>query len=214
MMLLEQLRLERCPHCRVHRPTLARMTIAARHAFNGSNPRIWSTYKCSSCGGMVLAWGQGTTNTSGAIVLGTLPELSELSDVIPATARRYLYQAQESLHSPDGAVMLAASAVDAMLKAKGYQDGRSLYSRIKAAADDHPSSPPTWRSGRIRCGWRPTTLATPMRRTACNAGRSDIGCGVCSCACEHLVRASVAGNPRLEGSREDTDCGRWKAPEV
>jgi hypothetical protein len=86
---------------------------------------------------MVLAWGQGTTNTSGAIVLGTLPELSELSDVIPATARRYLYQAQESLHSPDGAVMLAASAVDAMLKAKGYQDGRSPYSRIKAAADDH-----------------------------------------------------------------------------
>ncbi len=86
---------------------------------------------------MVLAWGQGTTNTSGAIVLGTLPELSELSDVIPATARRYLYQAQESLHSPDGAVMLAANAVDAMLKAKGYQDGRSLYSRIKAAADDH-----------------------------------------------------------------------------
>jgi Domain of unknown function (DUF4145) len=33
--------------------------------------------------------------------------------------------------------MLAASAVDAMLKAKGYQDGSSLYSRIKSAANDH-----------------------------------------------------------------------------
>jgi hypothetical protein len=32
--------------------------------------------------------------------------------------------------------MLAASAVDAMLKAKGYQDG-SLYSRIKRAAEAH-----------------------------------------------------------------------------
>jgi hypothetical protein len=32
--------------------------------------------------------------------------------------------------------MLAASAVDAMLKTKGYPKG-SLYSRIKQAADDH-----------------------------------------------------------------------------
>ncbi len=32
--------------------------------------------------------------------------------------------------------MLAASAVDAMLKDKGYQDG-SLYSRIEKAASDH-----------------------------------------------------------------------------
>jgi hypothetical protein len=32
--------------------------------------------------------------------------------------------------------MLAASAVDAMLKAKGYKNG-SLYSRIDKAAEDH-----------------------------------------------------------------------------
>lgn len=32
--------------------------------------------------------------------------------------------------------MLAASAVDAMLKAKGYEDG-SLYDRIDKAASDH-----------------------------------------------------------------------------
>ena len=32
--------------------------------------------------------------------------------------------------------MVAASAVDAMLKAKGYSDG-SLYSRINKAAEDH-----------------------------------------------------------------------------
>lgn len=40
-----------------------------------------------------------------------------------------------SLHAPSGAVMLTASAVDAMLKAKNYREG-SLYSRIdKAKAD-------------------------------------------------------------------------------
>jgi hypothetical protein len=46
----------------------------------------------------------------------------------------------ESLHAPAGAVMLCASAVDAMLKAKGYKDGR-LYDRIKKAAADHLITP-------------------------------------------------------------------------
>jgi hypothetical protein len=47
-----------------------------------------------------------------------------------------LYQAINSLHAPAGAVMLAASSVDAMLKSKGYADG-SLYDRINKAAQDH-----------------------------------------------------------------------------
>ena len=37
---------------------------------------------------------------------------------------------------PAGSVMLAASAVDAMLKAKGYTNG-NLYPRINEAAEDH-----------------------------------------------------------------------------
>ena len=45
-------------------------------------------------------------------------------------------QAIESQHAPSGAVMLAASAVDAMLKAKGYKDG-NLFSRIDKAKDAH-----------------------------------------------------------------------------
>ncbi len=40
------------------------------------------------------------------------------------------------MHAPAGAVMLTASSVDAMLKAKGYKDG-SLYARIEKAAEDH-----------------------------------------------------------------------------
>ncbi len=47
-----------------------------------------------------------------------------------------MIQAIDSLHAPAGAVMLAASSVDAMLKAKGYKDG-SLNDRIRKAAADH-----------------------------------------------------------------------------
>jgi hypothetical protein len=48
----------------------------------------------------------------------------------------YLQQALESIHAPAGAVMLAASAIDAMLKTKGYQEG-SLFTRINQAAEAH-----------------------------------------------------------------------------
>src|SRR5262245_14343525 len=75
-------------------------------------------------------------NVPGAQISETFPGADELSEEIPPRARTYLRQAQESLHTPGGAVMLAASAVDAMLKAKGYGDG-SLYSRIKQASADH-----------------------------------------------------------------------------
>ncbi len=44
-------------------------------------------------------------------------------------------QAVEALFAPDGAVMLAGSSVDAMLKEKGYKDG-SVYKRIEAAVGD------------------------------------------------------------------------------
>lgn len=39
------------------------------------------------------------------------------------------------LHAPDAAAVMAGSAVDAMLKARGYQDG-SLYARIDKAKID------------------------------------------------------------------------------
>ena len=133
----QQLQLERCPHCGVHLPSLHRSHFEATNNFRGTNPRIWVMFVCSRCGGVVLAWGRADRNNMDAsLVEGTLPQQDELSNEIPATARRYLHQAQESLHAPDGAVMLASSAVDAMLKAKEYLTG-SLYSRIKRAAEDH-----------------------------------------------------------------------------
>ena len=64
------------------------------------------------------------------------PSDDGLDESIDDVARNYLQQCKDSLHAPSGAVMLAASAVDAMLKVKGYKDG-SLYQRIKDAAAGH-----------------------------------------------------------------------------
>lgn len=60
----------------------------------------------------------------------------EVAEELPSRAREFLSQAIASLHAPAGAVMLTASAVDAMLKDKGYKDG-NLNARIEAAAKDH-----------------------------------------------------------------------------
>jgi hypothetical protein len=57
-----------------------------------------------------------------------------MSKDVPDPARNYLLQAIKSLGAPDGAVMLAASSVDAMLKAKKLANG-SLFMRINEARD-------------------------------------------------------------------------------
>lgn len=61
---------------------------------------------------------------------------TSIKEDIPDRPRVYLQQALESLHAPAGAVMLAAAAVDSMLKLKGYSDG-TLCSRIDKAASEH-----------------------------------------------------------------------------
>ena len=65
-----------------------------------------------------------------------LPQAPSIPSEVPERAGAYLGQALAALHAPAGAVMLAASAVDAMLKAKGYLEG-TLYSRIEMAATQH-----------------------------------------------------------------------------
>jgi len=71
------------------------------------------------------------------IVTAQYPKSEALDhSAIPSRALEYLNQAIESIHSPAASVVVAASAVGAMLKAKGYEDG-SLYSRIGRAVDDH-----------------------------------------------------------------------------
>ena len=65
-----------------------------------------------------------------------LPSANTISDQIPSRAAEYLRQAQESLGQPAGSLMLSASAVDAMLKAKDLKEG-NLKVRINKAAADH-----------------------------------------------------------------------------
>jgi hypothetical protein len=64
------------------------------------------------------------------------PPNTQIDDAIPERVKAYLTQAIESVHAPSGAVILAASAVDAILKNKNYKEG-SLYDRIDKAASDH-----------------------------------------------------------------------------
>lgn len=69
-------------------------------------------------------------------VLELYPTGIDIDASIPDRVRAYLDQAVNSLSAPSGAMMLAASAVDAMLKSKGLKEG-SLYSRIDKAATEH-----------------------------------------------------------------------------
>jgi hypothetical protein len=128
-----QLPLERCPHCNVARPALNRQWGNQSQDYAGQNIRHWTVYACASCGGMVLAY---TPQNQNADIAQLWPTPQTVSDAVPARARDFLTQAIASIHAPAGAVMLTASAVDAMLKDKGYADGH-LNPRIDAAAKDH-----------------------------------------------------------------------------
>jgi len=129
----QQLPLDRCPHCGIARPHLQRAWSGVTSEHGGSNRRFWATYACTSCGGVLLAFSPDNESTQISYVW---PPPQSVAEVVPARAREFLTQAIASSHTPAGAVMLTASAVDAMLKDKGYKDG-SLNTRIDAAAKNH-----------------------------------------------------------------------------
>ena len=132
-LLLSNLILDRCPHCNIAHPNLVKIgnQIQTSH-FIGGNKRRWQIYKCSTCGGLVLA----AADEGNAKVIEMYPQPTLVDDAIPAKAATFLSQSINSINAPAGAVMLAASAVDAMLKDKGYKKG-DLNSRINQAVIDH-----------------------------------------------------------------------------
>jgi len=130
--LTQNLVLSRCPHCAIATPLLNSVHHFDTNDHQGTNPRKWRIYSCGSCGGVVSAWARNFNQPIGAYY----PSSAEVDTEIPDRPRTFLQQAQESLHAPAGALMLSASAVDAMLKIKNYTDG-SLYARIERAAADH-----------------------------------------------------------------------------
>lgn len=130
--LEHNLKLERCPHCSVDNPNMAKVVEFPTNNSEGQRPRVWRAYACGRCGGVVTAAAQAHGN----VIEQMFPEPRQVEEAIPDRARSYLRQAMQSAHAPAGALMLAASAVDAMLKNKGYTEG-SLNTRINKAAKDH-----------------------------------------------------------------------------
>lgn len=125
----EHLKLDKCPHCSVDNPNLStQFSEFTTTADTNTNARIWRIYYCKRCGGVTVAWAYGHDR----VVRGKYPETEDLDDCLPAKVKVYLQQAIDSVFAPAGAAMLCASAVDEMLKQKGYIEG-SLYNRIRAA---------------------------------------------------------------------------------
>ena len=129
--LMNYLELGKCPHCRVDTPSLSTLWSGETTNHSGAEKRFWRVYKCSRCGGLVTAWAQADTKA----VQQVFPATAELDENIDKRVREYLKQAMDTVHAPASSVMVSASAVDAMLKAKNYKDG-NLYDRINKAKDD------------------------------------------------------------------------------
>lgn len=129
-----QLPLERCPHCNVANPRIYQTWVHETTNSEKRGKRIWATYTCGTCGGVLLAVAPFAQQP--AEISSIWPAPQAVAEELPERAKAYLSQAIASLHAPVGAVVTAASAVDAMLKAKGYKEG-SLYARIDQAAKDH-----------------------------------------------------------------------------
>lgn len=104
---------------------------------SGGGKRSWVAYVCRTCGGVALT---AAPNSKAELITLILPAPQDVDESVPERPRTFLLQAIASVHAPAGAVMLAASSVDSMLKAKGYDSG-SLYGRIDQAATDHLITP-------------------------------------------------------------------------
>ena len=126
----QELDLTRCSHCSIASPRLEVVWETNTRNSHESREKHWAVYRCSSCGGLILTGAPGNVRN---IVQEMYPDQRLISEAVPERARAYLLQAIESIHAPAGAVMLTASAVDAMLKVIGYKDG-SLNDRIERAA--------------------------------------------------------------------------------
>jgi hypothetical protein len=134
---------ERCPQCNVAHPLLTQLWKSSPTSVEGSKDKqLWAAYQCSKCERITLAEGHPAPLVAGKLheahwlIIRLHPSERQVADTLPDEARRYLKQAIDTLFAPDASVVMAASAVDAMLRNKGYAKG-SLYERIGTAVDDH-----------------------------------------------------------------------------
>lgn len=138
MKLIKKLEINRCPHCNIAQPNIPLQYGPIESvSHSGNNFHLWALYRCDYCGSLILA---STPNNTDKEIDKIYPSNTQIDESIPERVKAYLLQAIESIHAPSGAVILAASAVDAMLKNKNLKEG-SLYSRIDEAANNHLITP-------------------------------------------------------------------------
>ena len=109
----EIVEVERCPHpqCGIAHP---RLTIRFSYHSAGKH---WVLAFCASCDlGMLAVSDPRDGNTITGSIDEIYPSTQPIAEELPEHARNYLSQAMNSAHAPDGSVMLAGAAVDAMLK--------------------------------------------------------------------------------------------------
>lgn len=135
ILLSDSLKLPRCPHCRIAWPLL-KLLHQQEVADCFQSKKRWHFYGCSNCAGVVCAWGNRDHRGAREI----FPSIESVDDSIPEAPRRSLQQCRETFYAPDGSIMLAAKAVDEMLKAKNLKEG-SLYSRITEAVSTNLITP-------------------------------------------------------------------------
>jgi hypothetical protein len=123
--------LDRCPHCSIDKPSLSAQAKFSTWDYRGAMKQ-WVCYSCARCGGVVSGWASNLNYDVRALY----PSARTVNEAIPATAREYLRQAINAASAPVAAIVVTASAVDAMLKARGLVEG-SLYVRINEASKKH-----------------------------------------------------------------------------
>ena len=143
--------LARCPQCSAAKPTLHLQKVILGEYVGAEQCHGWAVFQCSSCSDICCFKGlyqQGDHYQSAEEYFSirdqyaseVMPQMGDDFSDWPERAQRYITQAVEALAAPDGAVMLAGSAVDAMLKEKGLTEG-SVYSRIEKAVETHLLTP-------------------------------------------------------------------------
>lgn len=129
--LADTLELDRCPQCGIAHPYLQAVFSTDTVPTLPGRPRKWKVYVCRSCGGLVTA----ARFPEYSEIIEYHPSKPELSELIPPRPRHILQEAINALSTPSGAIVLAASAVDAMLQELGFTKGK-LYPRINEAKEN------------------------------------------------------------------------------
>ena len=124
--------MHRCPHCQIAKPLLQQIYMDDTASYEQAEN--WHVYRCTNCTCMVLA----RTNVRSSRVASIYPDIKVAPRELPESAHRYLAQAYRTVQdAPDAAAIMASSAIDDMLKQKGFTDQRTLHERIDAAKDQH-----------------------------------------------------------------------------